>query len=187
MNFFRVEFARPVFYHSETTKGGLMFKLRLVVALLGMATISPIALQAQAPAAPVPAQILTAKKVFISNAGVGEDRNFNEIYGAIKSWGQYQLVGAPADADLVIEASYSFQITAVSGSKESGCSSSSATWFKLTLLDPKTRIALWTVMENLKPAFRQKTGEKNLNDAVNALVDDLKALVAQAGATNLPK
>ena len=51
-----------------------MLKVRLAVASLGLAMILPAAstLFAQtasvAPAAPIPSQILTAKKVFISNA-----------------------------------------------------------------------------------------------------------------------
>ncbi len=163
-----------------------MFKVRFVVASLGLAMISSAFLMAQSeavPAAPIPSQILTAKKVFISNAGVGTDRNYNEFYAAIKSWGRYELVAAPAGADLVMEINFSSQITGVSGSKESGCDSSSASQFKLVLLDPKTRIVLWTLTENIKPYARQKTGEINMDDALNRLVADLKALTAQPAAT----
>lgn len=165
-------------------------KIRFVAAFLGSIILSSAALQAQievAPAAPIPSQILTAKKVFISNAGVNTDRNYSVFYAAIKSWGRYELVAAPADADLVLEISLSSQITGVGGSKESGCDSSSASWFKLVLLDPKTRIALWTLTENIKPFARQKTGEKNIDDADNKLVDDLKALVAQTATASNPK
>jgi hypothetical protein len=166
-----------------------MLKVRLVVASLGLAMIlsASSALLAQTasnvPAAPLPSQILTAKKVFISNAGVGTDSAYNEFYAAIKSWGRYELVAAPADADLVLEISLSSQITGVSGTKESGCDSSSASWFKLALLDTKTRIVLWTVTETIQPFIRQKTGEKNLDDAINKLVGDLKDLTAQPATT----
>jgi hypothetical protein len=148
--------------------------------------ISSAVLQAQTevvPAAPIPSQILAAKKVFISNAGVGTDRNYNQFYAAIKSWGRYELVDIPSDADLVYEISYSSQITNVTGSKESGCDSSNSSWFKLALVDPKTRIVLWTVTENIKPFARQKTGEKNSDDAIDKLVGDLKALVSQPATT----
>ena len=137
---------------------------------------------AEAPAAPLPTQIFTAKRVFISNAGVGTDRNYNEFYAAIKSWDRYELVAAPADADVVLEIGFSTQITGVSGSKESGCDSSNASQFKLVLLDAKTRIVLWTFTETVHPFARQKTGEKNFDDAINKLVDDLKALTAQPAA-----
>jgi hypothetical protein len=139
------------------------------------------------PAAPLPSQILTAKKVFLSNTGVGTSRSYDAFYAAIKSWGQYSIVAAPADADLVLEISLSSQITAVSGSKESGCDSSSSSRFKLVLVDPKTRIVLWTISETIKPFARQKTGEKNMDDAINKLVGDLKALTAQPAAASNPK
>jgi hypothetical protein len=68
-----------------------------------------------APPAPIPAQILTAKKVFIANGGGdesrydtawfsgGPDRAYNQFYAAMKTWGRYELVAAPGDADLVFE------------------------------------------------------------------------------------
>jgi hypothetical protein len=161
-----------------------MLKVRLAVLSIGFAMLLPLvpALQAQAPAAPIPSQIFTAKKVFISNAGVETDWNYNEFYAAIKGWGRYELVAAPADADLVLEISISSQITGVNGSKESGCDSSSVSRFKLTLLDPKERIVLWTLAETIRPYARQKSVEKNTDDAIDKLVSDLKALTAQPAA-----
>src|SRR5258708_38034840 len=68
-----------------------------------------------AAAAPIPSQISAAKRVFVANAG-GEqppsdgqqfsgdsDRAYNQFYAAMKTWGKYELVGAPADADLWFE------------------------------------------------------------------------------------
>ena len=78
-----------------------MLKVRLAVASLGLAMILPAAstLLAQTasvmPAAPLPSQILTAKKVFISNADAGTMDNYNQFYAAIKTWGRYELVSAP--------------------------------------------------------------------------------------------
>jgi hypothetical protein len=74
----------------------MMLNTRLIVVSLGIATMLQFvpALSAQAPAAPLPAQILTAKKVFISNAGGGFDkdlwsgnpsRTYNQFYGAMKA------------------------------------------------------------------------------------------------------
>ena len=137
-------------------------------------------LQAQttvAPAAPLPAQILTAKKVFISNTGEGfdsrvwsggPDRIYNEFYAAMKSWGRYELVSAPGDADLVID------VNAIANP---------VAWqFKLEILDPKTRIVLWTQYEPIKITGLQKKRDKDLDDATNNLVADLKALTAQPEA-----
>jgi hypothetical protein len=162
-------------------------KVRLAIASIGLAMLfTPILrLQAQtaaAPPAPLPSQIATAKKVFISNAGVGTDKTYNEFYSAIKSWGRYELVSAPADADLVIEISFSTEISGVSGSKEFGCDSSNSSQFKLVLVDPKTRIALWTVAEAVQPSARHKTGDQLFEDGLNKIVGDLKALTAQPAA-----
>ena len=69
------------------------------------------------PAAPAPVPIFSAKKVFVSNA-TGEirlplgnpDLAYDEFYAAMKSWGRYEIVSSPADADLVFEIRYTFVI-----------------------------------------------------------------------------
>ena len=173
-----------------------MFRFRLAIATLGFVMIVPAvpALQepaTEAPAAPVPSQILTAKKVFISNNGGGLDsqvwsggpaRTYNEFYAAIKNWGRYELVAAPADADLVMEISSSSEISGVGGSKESGCRSSNSMQFKLVLLDPRTRIVLWTVTETVEGFILRSTGEKNTVSAMKRLIGDLKSLASQPTA-----
>jgi hypothetical protein len=54
----------------------------------------------------------------------------------MKIGGGYELVSAPGDADLVMDVSVI---------------PSSVSWnFKLEILDPKTRIVLWTVYEPVK-------------------------------------
>lgn len=170
-----------------------MQKVRLVVASLGLAMILPASttLFAQAasrvPTAPLPSQILTAKKVFLSYAGGVLDQNlwsggpaqpYNELYAAIKSWRQYEIVTAPADADLVLQISFANPVTGVSGSEESGYSSSSAPQLKLVLLDPKTHIVLWTFNEETSIGHLQKGRDHSLQNAIDKLVGDLKALTA---------
>lgn len=63
--------------------------------------------------APTPVAIQTAKRVFLGNAGVDSssypafqrsgdiNQPYNWFYAAMKNWGRYQLVGTPAEADLV--------------------------------------------------------------------------------------
>lgn len=187
--FFRVEFVHPVF--NELRKEILMLKVRFTVACLGFAMILSAALQAQAPAAPLPSQILTAKKVFISNAGSGLDEKlwsggpaqpYNEFYAAIKSSGQYQLVATPADADLVLEISYANPLTDVSGTKETGASSSGTPQLKLVLLDSKSRIILWTLYGKISIGHLQKGRDQALTESIATLVRDLKALTIQFAA-----
>ena len=143
-------------------------------------------LQAQAPAAPLPSQIATAKRVFISNAGglfdlnmVSGDRrrDYNQFYAAIKGWGRYDLVASPSDADLVL------QISIVYIPRQIGTEVVPFPSFRLALLDPKTNIALWVMDEFLvdKPGLgmiREKNRDKAFDDAINKLVEDLKVLTA---------
>lgn len=130
-------------------------------------------------AAPLPSQILTAKKVFLANIGEdselriwsgGPDRMYNEFYAALKSRGRYELVTAPANSDLIME------IKVVSNSFP---------WrFKLVLLDPNTQTPLWAIYETINANGLQKTRDKNFSDTVNKLVDDLKALTAAPASTS---
>jgi hypothetical protein len=159
-----------------------MLKARLVVALLGLATISSLVLQAQtgaAPSAPIPSQILTAKKVFISNANGffnsgywngTTDRPYNEFYAAIKSWGRYELVSTPGESDMVLQISID-----------------STPQFELVLLDPKTHIILWKFYEDALGAGLKNTRDKKFSDSIDKLVGDLKTLTAQPAATKPPK
>ena len=181
MRCFRVELADLVF--TRLVKGvKIMLKARIANTVVGLAMLLPVpsALLAQtplAPAAPVPSQIIAAKKVFISNTGVGlnsyvwsggQDRLYNELYAAMKSWGRYELVTAPGDADLVLDANVV---------------ANPAVWqFKIEILDPKTRIVLWTMYEPVKITGLQKTRDANFDATIDKLVGDLKALSSQAGA-----
>jgi hypothetical protein len=142
-----------------------------------------------APPAPVPAQIVGAKKVFVSNAGEesiyrlpkdamysgGPNRTYNQFYAALKSWGRYKLVSAPADADLV------FQI----GFSDKNDGPTFVSQFKLVVLDPKTHIVLWTFTKYADPAGMAKNREKNYDLAMSELMDDVKVIAGPpASATS---
>ena|SRR5579863_7696081 len=148
-----------------------MLKTNLGVVILCATMIVPTAsiLRAEepqeAPTGPIPSQILTAQKVFISNGG-GDPNTaagiYNELYAQMKVWGHYQLVGSPGEADLVLEIGPSRLII-------------EDPTVTLKLRDPKSGILLWTIDE----AFR-KPNDKGFNDAVDRLVNDLKVLTAPA-------
>jgi len=159
---------------------------------LAIAVLLAISLWAQqpqeTPAAPVPAQIGRAKKVFISNAGEeaifrlpkdaiysgGPNRAYNEFYAAMKSWGRFELVSAPTDADLVFEIGFSDQYQGPMLVSQ----------FKLVAVDPKTHVALWTIYKYVEPAGMAKNREKNYELAITALMEDVKNLVAPPAATS---
>jgi hypothetical protein len=136
--------------------------------------------QASDPApAPIPTQIVTSKKVFISNLGEeseyytqkrgyvsgGRNRFYSMFYASMKSWGRYELVASPADADLVFELLFSIK--------------ESQPQFKLTILDSKTHFALWAFTVYAEPANRETTWRKNVDQALMEAVDDVKKLAAQ--------
>ncbi len=165
-----------------------MRKISFVAASLGIALILPLipalrAQTAQAPAAPRPSQIFTAKKIFISNAG-GDfntnlwsgtpDRTYNEFYAAIKSWGRYELVSTPGESDMVLD--IRLEVTP-----------SAFEQFRLVLLDPKTHIALWTLSESFVGSGTKNTRDKKFDDTIDKLVGDLKALTAQPATASNPK
>lgn len=128
------------------------------------------------PPAPVPSQILTAKKIFIANATGdhdlrisrymgGPDGIYNQFYADVKSGGRFELVSAPADADLVLNVNLGiFPLNP------------GYAGFRLSIIDPKTSIMLWTVSEPIDPAFLAKTAHKNMVASLGRLADDLKIL-----------
>jgi len=139
-----------------------------------------------APSAPIPSQIIGAKNVFIANApGTnlpssvgGPDRAYNEFYAAMKTWGRFKLMPVPADSDVILEISF----TAPLGDVNNG-SSVTHPQLNLVILDPKTHVSLWWLEQDVEGAFRAKTFNKNLGQAVDTLVKNLQALVARSAAT----
>ena len=137
-------------------------------------------------AAPIPPQLFDAKKVFISNAGADSglfphpftgdpDRAYNEFYADVVSWGRYQLVSTPDDADLVFEV----QLTAPNGpsnaDKQKGASDP-LPMLRLVIYDRPAHYVLWALTESIAPAALQKTHDHNFDEAVSALVLDAARL-----------
>ena len=162
-----------------------ILKLGISSLALGL-TASFLAAQQSKEAAPIPAQIISAQKVFISNAGVdgmalaafkreGEpDKHYSQFYAAMKAWGRYELVADPGDANLVFEIRFTAPI--------SGCDklTSYAPQFGLSILDAKTHFAIWTLIEPVQGAYRKGTWDKNFNLGLTALMTDLKKLADPA-------
>jgi hypothetical protein len=168
--------------------GGTMKTTKATIAALAVMLFSALAMFAQeakpVAAAPVPSQITSAKKVFVSNAGVDAivlntfrrlgdpDRPYNQFYAAMKEWGRYELVSSPADADLVYEIRFTAPIT------DTGKITSFAPQYGVTIVDAKTHFTLWTLGEPVEGAFRKATFERNLNTAMNGLMENVRKLAA---------
>ncbi len=151
--------------------------------------------QTQAPApAPVPAQILSAKTIFIGNSGTegdpntgrsgefsgGPDRPYNEFYTAMKMLPRFALVPAPADADLVFEISF-LELPVAGGVVNGGSTPNTAdAKFRLVILDPKTRVVLWTFVEYVAGAMLQGNRDKNFEQALGRIIADIQSLASSA-------
>lgn len=167
----------------------------LCTGLLSSGAVTAQEVSYNAPAlAPVPAPLLNAKKVFISNGGADSglfphpfsgdpDRPYNQFYGNIKSWGRYELVDDPADADLVFELHLIAPNGPQSPSKQNGASDP-LPMFRLVILDRKTHYVLWALTESVGFAFLQKTHDHNFELALAAITDDLRRLTSTPIAAN---
>lgn len=142
--------------------------------------------------APMPSQIVSARKVFLSNAGgdshglySGEPRRlYDQFYAGLRSWGRYELAGSPAEADLVFEVSLINPLIGEyvsGGGGQTSVSSRSVTdpQFRLVILDPGTRVTLWVFTEHIVPAILLSNRDKNFDQALNYLVNDLRNVAGQ--------
>jgi hypothetical protein len=158
-----------------------LFSVALLVTLLALPA-SALPQSAQAPAGPIPAQISSAKRVFISNGG-GEcspfgqtafsgrpDRPYDQFYAAMKSWARYELVDTPADADLVLEIQFSCPLYFDEKITHADPR------FRLLILDPKTRILLWAFTEHVPTAILQGNRDKNFDQSMTNLVASIQRL-----------
>jgi hypothetical protein len=156
----------------------------LSLALL-LASTPLIRAQQSTTAAPIPPQITSAHTIFISNGGGsdyfssytdGPNRAYNQVYASLQQWNHYQLVDSPQNADLV------FEIRATAALIDAGGVHSAAVYnpqLVLRILDPKTNAVLWTITSNVRPAARQKTRDKQFDDAVANLVNQTRQLTGE--------
>lgn len=158
--------------------------MRLVVVSLVVLFCAQPVMQAakqskEVPAAPVPGQILTGKKVFLGNdegerssrfTG-GADRGYNQFYAAMKSWGRYEMASSPENADLLFE----LRLTPVRFSNRVPDYQT----LRLAIYDPKTHALLWAFNELIQVEVSQGSRDKNFDTALNRLVTDLQRLAGK--------
>ena len=138
----------------------------------------------------MPAQVLNGKKVFIANAGeenlsllpIGSvlsgsaDRVYNQFFGAVQTLGRYELVSAPTDTDLIFEIGFT----------SNGGQLPEIGHLRLSIRDPKTNVLLWTFVEYAQTAVRKGNRDKNLDQAMRVIVNELMNLVSPPGAAAKP-
>ena len=143
--------------------------------------------------APIPTQISAAKRVFIANAGGddnvvveelfsgGPDRAYNQFHAAMKSAGRYDLVGSPAEADLLFE----IRFTVIRDRRTTGVWSSgdaNDAVFRLEIRDPKMNALLWAYNEHMEWAILESNRNKNFDQALARIVTDVAGLSVRAAA-----
>ena len=167
--------------------------MRTLFAPLILAVSASLASAHDPAPAPIPSQITSSKKVFISNAS-GEsnlppgvaDRTYNQFYASMKSWGRYELVSAPADADLVLEIRYEIVVGRVAVAFGDG-GSGEYPQIRLSILDPRTRVILWAFTEPVVQVAKKSNGMQNFQEAMEKLMGDIKTLAALPAAPSAQK
>ena len=154
-------------------------KMRLIVPLsLAVFCLVPFAdsqQPAEVPAAPLPAQLLHARKVFIVNAEGDSDPRiakyvggpngiYDQFYADVKHSGKFEIVDSPADADVALSVSLTV-FAVVPGYPR----------FRLSILDPKSSVLLWTFSEPVDSAFLTKTARRNIAQSLTRITQDLVA------------
>lgn len=178
-----------------------------ILCLVGAVMSGAVASAQQLPAgrAPVPRQVLTAKTVFIGNGGGesygadtyyhltkfdgGPDRAYNSFYAAVMEWGHYELVGATDFADLALV--IRFTNPPVDRRNPEGSTELPHDWvydpqLNLSINDPRTGLALWSITEHIEPSDERAVANRHFDEAVSRLVGDLRRLILDPDAPTLP-
>jgi hypothetical protein len=135
------------------------------------------------PPAPLPTAIVNAHKVFLSNKG-GSDLAYDAFYQAMKSWGKYEIVGSPDNADLIIELSYEVvnEGTRVWSSTNTYNNTTQVHSRQitdpqviLTIYDARTKDSLWSTIDHRRLATLEKNREKEMINSAERLVEELQS------------
>jgi len=137
------------------------------------------------PPAPLPAIIVNAKKIFLTNGG-GSDLAYDTFYSEMRKWGKYQIVGSPDEADLIVELSYSVEQDGTRVWSATNTYTKTTQVFSAQIVDPKltltiysakSKAVLWSTIDHRRLARREKNREKEIINSAERLVDELKTRV----------
>lgn len=162
-------------------------------------TVQTTCAQQTTLAAPVPSQIQQAQTIFLTNSGsdlnfpIDATKAYSDIYAALQTWGRYKLVDSPDQADLVFQLKGIAPITDVSGNRGDVYSVTSPA-FQITILDPKSNIALWTITSPVTVTGKNEVLARWVSLSETNLVSRVKVVAGQplspaetADLTTVPK
>ena len=132
--------------------------------------------------APIPAPLLKGKRAFISyeigdvtafpsSYSGGPERAYAEFYEQMKTWGRYQLVDDPKDADLI------FAVRFVDPP------SIPHPQIRVGVMDSSARVSLWGFVEEVNFAFFKKHRDAAFTASVKLLITDVQSLLAPPPTT----
>jgi hypothetical protein len=146
-------------------------RLVFAAALLLGASLSA-QLAANPPDVSPNARLMAARSIYIEHSGGSLP---NDVIGdAFQGWGRYQLVGDPAQADLIVSigapASSDSGVTVGGGGRHGSgggrtVSPPEVNQIRLLILDAHDRVVLWSGSEQPKSALKEKQREDHLVEA----------------------
>jgi hypothetical protein len=155
----------------------------LCILLAFSLALAPALPAQQTTTAPIPAEIAAAHAVFVSNGGGsnyfdiftdGPDRAYNTFYADLEKTNRYQLVGSPSEAELIFE--IRAIAPAVGGIHDTV---SYNPQLILSILDPKTRVVLWTTSANVRAIGTKGRRNRQFDASVAVLMDKLGEITGQ--------
>lgn len=163
--------------------------LRTLLAVVLMSAVGGAQEDAPAKAAPIPIQLSTAKKVFVSNAtgtepdrsqgqnfipGWSVDEPYNRFYAALSKT-RFEPVLSPAEADLIFEVRFAVHLPS-----EHPIDSPQ---LHLEIFDPKTHVLLWAFSTRAEmsggPHWKEKRS-RNFDQALAKLMQDLTTAASRS-------
>jgi len=157
----------------------VMRKLFAIVFLLVTCYAMPGKNSKDATPSSLPAAIREAKKVFLRNGG-DSDLAYDAFYSEMQSWGRYEIVNAPDEADLVVELTFrvgrgrEWLHDETVGAPHDGRRYPLLMLTTLTVFDASSNDSLWSAVESRKLALTEKNREKDTVNLVQKLVAELK-------------
>lgn len=126
--------------------------------------------------APVPAPLLNGRRAFISyemgdvtafpnRYSGGPERAYSEFFAQMASWGRFELVMDPKDADVVFAVRFVNPPELLSPQ------------IRVGILDAKTHVSLWGFVEEIDPAVFKKHRDASFSESVRLLVADVEDLL----------
>jgi hypothetical protein len=159
-----------------------MRRLVLMLCLFALAPMLPARTRRDVPAAPLPAVVVNAQKIFLSNGG-GSDLAYDAFYAEMKKWGKYQIVGSPEEADLIVELAYRVENMGTHVWSATNTYTNTTQVYSRQLVDPKliltiydakSKNSLWSTVDHRRLARLEKNREKETINSAERLVEELR-------------